>query len=203
MTRPAMAPAILGILVSGMVAATVLAGCGSNQSTADAEVCPAGQTWCPGCAAYGIPGSCGQVCTGAPCPVPDSGTASGSCGQVTTQAACDSRSDCHSVFVDPGTCGCAGAGCCAHFNRCADGGRANCSGPVGCTIATPFCEAPYVVSYANNCFEGCVRQSECAAPAAACPPTPPTNASSCSSPGMTEKKQANGIGPGRELQIRT
>jgi hypothetical protein len=88
----------------------------------------------------------------------------GTCSQVTTQAECDGRSDCHSVFVDPGTCGCAAAGCCARFNRCADGGKANCNLPTGliCAIATPFCEAPYVHSYTTNCYEGCVRQNECA-----------------------------------------
>jgi hypothetical protein len=96
------------------------------------------------------------------CPTGDAST--GSCSQVTTRAECDSRSDCHSVFQDPGTCGCAPAGCCARFNRCADGGRANCTGPVafGCTIAPPFCELPYVLSYTANCYEGCVLQSECA-----------------------------------------
>jgi hypothetical protein len=84
------------------------------------------------------------------------------CGQVTTQAECDSRSDCHSVFVDPGTCGCASPGCCAHFNICANGGRANCTGPVLCLAPQPFCELPYVLSYTAVCYEGCVRQSECA-----------------------------------------
>jgi hypothetical protein len=99
------------------------------------------------------------------CPTLDAGTpdaTSGTCSQVTTQAACDSRSDCHSVFVDPGTCGCAAAGCCAHFDRCADVGHANCSGPVACMAPQPFCEAPYVLSYTGVCYEGCVRQSECA-----------------------------------------
>ena len=84
------------------------------------------------------------------------------CAQVTTQAECDGRSDCHSVFVDPGTCGCMAAGCCAHFNICANGGRANCSGMPLCEIMTPHCEAPYVVSYTGICYEGCVRQTECA-----------------------------------------
>jgi Kazal-type serine protease inhibitor domain len=96
------------------------------------------------------------------CPTGDAST--GSCSQVTTQAECDSRSDCHSVFMDLGTCGCAAAGCCEHFNRCADGGRANCNAPVqfGCTIAQPSCGGAYVMSYTSNCYEGCVLQSECA-----------------------------------------
>ena len=132
-------------------------------ATADGGVCPTGQRWCPGCTP-GM-GSCSVVCSAIACPAPDAGTgdvASASCGQVTTQTECDARSDCHSVFVDPGTCGCAAAGCCAHFNRCADGGHANCSGPVACMAPQPFCEAPYVLSYTGVCYEGCVRQSECA-----------------------------------------
>jgi len=94
------------------------------------------------------------------CPTTDAAVAT--CSQVTTQAGCDGRSDCHSVFADPGTCGCASAGCCARFSRCADGGRANCTGPVACMAPQPFCEAPYVLSYTGVCYEGCVLQSECA-----------------------------------------
>jgi hypothetical protein len=105
------------------------------------------------------------------------------CSQITTQAACDLRSDCHAVYVDPGTCGCASQGCCAHFDHCADGGKADCTGPASCTIVTPFCEAPYVVSYKGQCYEGCVRQTSCAPPT--CPQTPPTNAASCGTVGYS------------------
>jgi len=87
--------------------------------------------------------------------------AAGSCAQETTVAACDARTDCHSVFVDPHTCGCAALGCCAHFHACAEGKKANCTGPVGCTIPTPYCEGPYVISYANACYEVCVRATAC------------------------------------------
>ena len=162
-------------------------------ATNDAGVCPAGQMWCPGCPSLGIAGSCGQVCTGAPCAAPDAGTtdaASGSCSAITTQAACDSRSDCHSVFADPGTCGCAAVNCCMHFNRCADGGHANCTGPAACTVAQPACSPPYALGYTASCFEGCVLQTECAGVDAAvtppaCPSTPPVNASSCGNTNMT------------------
>src|ERR1019366_10754801 len=85
--------------------------------------------------------------------------ASGTCNTITTQAACDSRSDCHSVFVDPNNCKCAAAGCCSQFNSCANGGRAKCDGQVVCGAKTPYCAGPYVVSYTNTintCFEGCV-----------------------------------------------
>ena len=122
------------------------------------------------------------------CPTGDAGSTT--CGQVTTQAECDRRSDCHSVFLPGTTCGCATAGCCELFNRCADGGRANCTGPVACLAPQPACVAPYALSYTNVCFEGCVLQSECAGADAGvtpptCPSTPPTDASSCGSTNMT------------------
>lgn len=102
------------------------------------------------------------------------------CSQLATQAACDVRSDCHSVFVDPGNCACLAVGCCTRFDRCADGGKANCMGPALCKSATPYCESPsYVLSYTGSCYEGCVRPSECPTPT--CPQAPPTNASACGS----------------------
>ena len=98
------------------------------------------------------------------CATTDAGTPDApavNCSQVPAQAECDLRSDCHSVFVDPGTCGCAASGCCAKFSKCAVGRLADCSGTPMCDMATPHCEAPYVVSYTANCFEGCVDQREC------------------------------------------
>lgn len=143
---------------------------------ADAGQCPAGQMWCPGCTPG--EGSCGVACTGMVCPAPDaavaedaafsdSATADAStvaCSQLTLQTDCEIRADCHAVFVDPGTCGCFGSGCCAHFDRCADGGKAVCVAPTtfACTIATWFCESPYVISYTDSCYEGCVLGSVCA-----------------------------------------
>ena len=155
-------------------------------ATADAGACPAGQTWCPGCTPG--TGSCSVGgCPGYACPLPDGGTAdaaAGSCDQVTTQAECDGRTDCHSVFEDPQTCRCAGLGCCMRFSRCAGGGRADCTGPAACLAPTPYCEGAFVLSYANSCYEGCVRQTACDASDAAiatptCPQTAPTNGSSC------------------------
>jgi hypothetical protein len=99
------------------------------------------------------------------------------CSELPTQAACEARSDCHSVFVDPGNCECSTLGCCARFQSCADGDKANCTGPVACAIATPHCEGPYVVSIKGSCFEGCVKQTDCALPA--CPPAPPGNGAAC------------------------
>jgi hypothetical protein len=126
-----------------------------SRSDCTPEYCPTcsgGQTFV-GCAA---PGGVGVAC-GLDCPAP------APCANVTTLAACDARTDCHSVFVDPATCGCNAVGCCAHFSRCADGGKALCTGTPLCKIVTPYCEAPaYVVSYTASCYEGCVRPTECA-----------------------------------------
>lgn len=88
-----------------------------------------------------------------------------SCADLTTLAECDARTDCHSVFVDPGTCGCGAPGCCAHFSRCAEGYSTDCSGSmISCTVQAPFCDTPsYVVSYVNGCYEGCVAPKHCSA----------------------------------------
>ncbi len=72
------------------------------------------------------------------------------CSSLTTRDACDARPDCHSVFQDRGVCGCA-----------ADGGKARCSGMIQCGVAPPNCEGPYVVSYTDTCYEGCVLSPEC------------------------------------------
>ncbi len=129
-------------------------GSAGAAGSAGAGGCPSGQTWCPGCTSGS--GSCSVVCPAAPCP---------SCSSVTTLNECELRSDCHSVFTDPGTCGCAAVGCCARFSRCADGDLAVCTPPqtFACTTAEPFCESPaYVHSYANSCYEGCVAPKDCA-----------------------------------------
>ena len=111
------------------------------------------------------------------------------CTQLTTQAACDDRTDCHAVYVDPGTCGCASPGCCAKFSRCAEGGRATCDAEaqVSCDRATPFCESPYVISYTDNCYEGCVLKTSCAGvdPASPCPASAPTNGAACEPTGLS------------------
>jgi len=76
---------------------------------------------------------------------------------------CDLRTDCHSVFIDKQDCMCNGAGCCARFLRCAEGGVAKCSpGTIACDVVEPHCEGEYVVGYTDACYEGCVRMTECA-----------------------------------------
>ena len=103
---------------------------------------------------YGIGG---QVATGG------TGGTYTPCAQEGTQAACDANTSCHSVFFDPHNCSCAGSGCCATFHHCADFDGAQCYGGVGCAVATPYCESPYVVAYSNGCYEGCVLRDQCAA----------------------------------------
>ena len=131
-------------------------GAGGSAGTGGAGACAPGQVWCPGCTPG--TGACySGGCPGIACPA--------ACDQVTTVEECDARSDCHSVFTDPGTCGCASIGCCAHFSGCAPGDHGQCRQPSGlaCRIATPFCESPaFVVSYTSNCYEGCVRADDCA-----------------------------------------
>jgi hypothetical protein len=130
---------------------------GASGVLCGADRCETGQVCCTGCDGTK---SCGQACLGVACPV-DAGA--GACSSLTTLASCDARSDCHAVFDDPGTCGCASPGCCAHFSKCADGGKASCTMPstFGCTTHVPFCEAPYVVGYTSSCYEGCVRATAC------------------------------------------
>jgi hypothetical protein len=84
------------------------------------------------------------------------------CNTLTDATSCSARSDCHAVYLPGNACGCAPAGCCTFFSSCADGGKANCAGTVTCRAAPPACEGPYVLSYAANCYEGCVLSSECA-----------------------------------------
>jgi hypothetical protein len=151
--------------------------CGASGSpdmcsdTATPATCQAGRWVCPPWT--GNPGPCrcfgppppGCVCTdnGFQCATGDAGGEGGvPCADATTLETCDARSDCHSVFEDPRNCACAALGCCARFARCADGARAVCTGgAIACDALTPYCEAPYVVSYTQNCYEGCVRATAC------------------------------------------
>jgi hypothetical protein len=93
-----------------------------------------------------------QIGCGLDCPAP--------CNLLADAASCNARTDCHAVFQPAGACGCAGAGCCIHFDHCADG-QAQCNGQPACTIPSPICDGPYAVSYTNTCYEGCVLATEC------------------------------------------
>jgi hypothetical protein len=105
---------------------------------------------------------------------PDSSIA---CSQVTSETDCIYRIDCHAVYKSENNCACAAAGCCTHFDRCADGKLADCKGPAMCEAFTPFCEQPYVLSFRNSCYEGCVQQGSCPVPA--CPQSAPKDGSTC------------------------
>jgi hypothetical protein len=139
---------------SGEAGSGGTAGSGAAAGSGGAEQCPEGEVWCPGCTPG--TGSCGAACTGAQCET---------CSEADTLEECEARPDCHSVFHDPGTCGCTGIGCCARFSRCADGELAKCMGePVMCDGAVPHCENPaFVISYRRDisCYEGCVDPKDC------------------------------------------
>jgi hypothetical protein len=94
--------------------------------------------------------------------VPDVAS-SGNCSAAIVLADCDARPGCHPVFIDQMVCGCAAPGCCIHYQRCTEGKKATCTPPAGfgCTIQQPSCEGPYVVGYTSNCYEGCVRATDC------------------------------------------
>jgi hypothetical protein len=84
------------------------------------------------------------------------------CSDLDEQA-CTQSPSCHPVFYDPGTCDCAASGCCTRFSNCAEGKQADCAGPATClTDSEVYCEAPYVLSYRDSCYEGCVLADECA-----------------------------------------
>lgn len=79
------------------------------------------------------------------------------------ERSCDASSSCHPVYESQNNCGCAPAGCCTRFSFCADNAQADCSGVnLACRRVQPYCEPPFVVSYTGSCYEGCVRQSDCA-----------------------------------------
>lgn len=139
-------------------------GMGGAGGSGGSPLCPPNQIWCPGC----TPGTgmCSPGgCPGFACPPPDAGSmdARSPCSSATSAADCDARTSCHSVFVDPHTCGCALLGCCAHFSVCVEGAQAVCkNATLICNSAPPYCEGPYVIAYSNGCYEGCVRMAECA-----------------------------------------
>ncbi len=131
-----------------------------EQIAHEAECAAAGCSWevcrdCDGavlfadCSGPGFVPSCPELV----CPQAD-------CGQLDASA-CAARTDCHRVFRDDHFCECDALGCCAYFDRCADG-AADCSDAhLGCRQAPPLCEGPYVIGYQDVCYEGCVLASDC------------------------------------------
>jgi hypothetical protein len=122
--------------------------------------------YCPTCDGGQTFATCSSASNGGvgcslACPAPTS------CADVTTQAACDARTDCHSVFGACFGCSCPTTGCPVVFTSCADGAKADCSGPKGvgaavCMVLPPGCGGAYVTSYTTDCYEGCVLPTECA-----------------------------------------
>lgn len=83
------------------------------------------------------------------------------CADLVDAATCNARSDCHSVYQPANACGCAALGCCTFFSVCASGAPYCKSDQLMCRAAAPACEGPYVVAYANGCYEGCVLATAC------------------------------------------
>jgi len=83
------------------------------------------------------------------------------CDQQLTLFDCNARPDCHAVFFDPGNCTCSSLGCCAQFHHCAGGFTAICTGLITCAVLPPHCESPYLISYRDGCYEGCVHYRDC------------------------------------------
>jgi hypothetical protein len=83
------------------------------------------------------------------------------CDQELTLFDCNARADCHAVFFDPGNCACGSLGCCAQFHHCAGGFTAVCTGRITCAVSPPHCESPYLISYRDGCYEGCVHYRDC------------------------------------------
>jgi hypothetical protein len=83
------------------------------------------------------------------------------CDQQLTLFDCNARPDCHAVFFDPGSCTCSSLGCCAQFHHCAGGFTAICTGLITCAVLPPHCESPYLISYRDGCYEGCVHYRDC------------------------------------------
>ena len=117
--------------------------------------CQAG--YCTGCSrrtfvGCGDPGTAFACVTG--CAVP------GPCASETTLAGCEARTDCHAVLASPGSCDCPIV---VQLDHCADGAKATCTGTPTCHRTMPYCETPdFVVSYTADCYEGCVRATDCA-----------------------------------------
>ena len=115
---------------------------------------------CPGCSGDAFV-ACGTTtdpplsCPALKCTEP--------CNMITNELDCAQRNNCHAVYADRGVCDCSTPGCCIGFSFCADGRPAVCYSMVSCDFAPPpACGGPYVTSYVNGCYEGCVLANECA-----------------------------------------
>jgi len=162
------------------------AGCDDQMYMGCTEVgqavpgCP--PIWCPECRDFGSAAECGAVdnCWWHDCPGCNGERLGGACLDDTAvpppcpgiacppcdlfdETQCIRNSGCHAVYteVNP-ACLCDAPGCCNTFERCAEGGQADCTSGATCRRREPICEGPYTVAYENSCYEGCVRAVDCA-----------------------------------------
>lgn len=117
-------------------------------------------TYCLDCDGNQFFTACSDAGTISPCP--DIVCPEDRC-QFHDEASCAADPECHRVFTEQSpACDCQSPGCCQEFERCAVGGKANCSDDeLACRAREPLCEGPYVVSYEGFCYEGCVLREDC------------------------------------------
>lgn len=76
---------------------------------------------------------------------------------------CQTSRSCHAVYLPSDVCGCSAVGCCVLFDHCAPNRQADCSSAsLACRRLPPQCGSRFVLSYVDNCYEGCVYPAECA-----------------------------------------
>lgn len=94
----------------------------------------------------------------APCPA-----VACTCAQL-GEADCHQAAECHAVYQhEAQDCFCEAPGCCQRFAFCAQGSAADCAErQVACDQPAPYCDGPYTIGYRDGCYEGCVRQADCA-----------------------------------------
>lgn len=83
------------------------------------------------------------------------------CARHLELSSCDDDPGCHPVYAEQPVCTCPTPGCCMVFTFCGEGATASCAGEVTCRIPEPICSGDYVVAYRDQCYEGCVRRSDC------------------------------------------
>jgi hypothetical protein len=109
---------------------------------------------------------------------------------------------CHAILVDVPDCGCTTPGCCMTFQYCAEGGEADCSGPLLDDGPVPSCPDKYAPAYVDGRYEGCVHKFQCGQPY--CPGSPPKASTPCGTDERTcyyEDCYSFAEGTGRTLAV--
>jgi hypothetical protein len=158
---------------NAILAAVVFCGCGGGVPSGEADCGShkdaAGCTADSACAVAGCPDCNGgtgfSVCYRKGSSPPDvlcpAIACAPLCASLVDAASCNARPDCHAVYQPMTACGCAAVGCCTFFSSCASGKPYCKNDQLTCRAAPPACEGPYVVAYANGCYEGCVLATAC------------------------------------------